>query len=97
MDRRNQPPAPFWGESLNFWCRLWQIQIEHSVRFWGALAAGMPRRSSAELAAEAEAAGRTAKRAAGRTSRAKSASPAPRRTSTTARQPARAKNHATPV
>lgn len=54
MDRRNQPPAAFWGESLNFWCRLWQIQIEQTVRFWGAMAAHMPRPTSAELAAEAE-------------------------------------------
>jgi len=54
MDRRNQPPAAFWGESLNFWCRLWQAQIEQSMRFWGALAAQAPRPSAAKLAAEAE-------------------------------------------
>jgi hypothetical protein len=54
MDRRNQPPAAFWGESLNFWCRLWQAQIEHSMRFWGAVAAQMPRPTSRQLAAEAE-------------------------------------------
>lgn len=53
MDRRNQPAA-FWGESMNFWCRLWQIQIEHSLRFWGAMASQLPRPTAAKLAAEAE-------------------------------------------
>lgn len=56
MDRRNQPPANFWGDSLTFWCRLWQIQIEQSMRFWGAMAAQTPRPTSAQLAAEAESA-----------------------------------------
>jgi len=54
MDRRNQPPAAFWGESMNFWCRLWQLQIESSMRFWGAMATQLPRPTSAQLAAEAE-------------------------------------------
>ncbi|MCC5971847.1 MAG: hypothetical protein JJU15_18050 [Pararhodobacter sp.] len=54
MDRRNQP-VEYWGKSLNFWCRLWQIQIEHSLRFWGAMAAKMPQPTAAELAAEADA------------------------------------------
>jgi len=54
MDRRNQPVA-VWGDSLHFWCRLWQIQIEHSMRFWGAWASQLPRPTAADLAAEAEA------------------------------------------
>jgi len=54
MDRRNQPAA-VWGDSLHFWCRLWQIQIEHSMRFWGAWAEKLPHPSAADLAAEAEA------------------------------------------
>jgi len=54
MDRRNHPPAAFWGESLNFWCRLWQAQIEQSLRFWGTMAAQLPRPTSAQLASEAE-------------------------------------------
>ncbi len=54
MDRRNQP-AEFWGQSFAFWCRLWQSQIEYSMRFWGALAERMPHPSAAELSAEAEA------------------------------------------
>ncbi|MFN3954144.1 MAG: hypothetical protein ACK4LQ_06785 [Pararhodobacter sp.] len=54
MDRRNQPVA-YWGQSLGFWCRLWQSQIEHSLRFWAAFAAPWPRSDAAGLAAEAEA------------------------------------------
>ena len=65
MDRRNRPPAAFWGDSLGFWCRLWQIQLEHSLRIWGALAAQAPRPSSADLAAEAEGAARIARSAQG--------------------------------
>ncbi|KPQ05497.1 MAG: hypothetical protein HLUCCA12_15030 [Rhodobacteraceae bacterium HLUCCA12] len=53
MDRRNQPNA-FWGDSLTFWCRLWQMQFEHALRFWSAMAEATPRPSAAELAAEAE-------------------------------------------
>ncbi|HHX88229.1 MAG TPA: hypothetical protein GX700_00425 [Paracoccus sp.] len=65
MDRRNRPPAAFWGESLGFWCRLWQIQFEHSLRVLGALAAQAPRPSSVDLAAEAEGAARVARAAQG--------------------------------
>jgi hypothetical protein len=54
MDRRNQP-VEFWGEGIGFWWRLWQSQIEYSLRFWGTLAERMPHPSAAELAAEAEA------------------------------------------
>lgn len=53
MDRRNQPVS-FWGDSVGFWCRLWQLQIEQSMRFWGAWTAQMPHPSAANLAAEAE-------------------------------------------
>lgn len=54
MDRRNQPVA-YWGQSMGFWCRLWQAQIEQSLRFWAAFAAPWPRQDAAALAAEAEA------------------------------------------
>ena len=54
MDRRNQP-AEFWGQSIAFWFRLWQNQIEYSMRFWGAMAEKMPHPDAAELSAEAEA------------------------------------------
>ncbi len=54
MDRRNQP-TEFWGQSVTFWWRLWQKQIEYSIRFWGAMAEKMPHPSAAQLSAEAEA------------------------------------------
>jgi len=54
MDRRNQP-VEYWGHGLVFWWRLWQSQIEYSIRFWGAMAEKMPHPSAADLAAEAEA------------------------------------------
>jgi hypothetical protein len=54
MDRRNQP-TEFWGQSVTFWWRLWQSQIEYSIRFWGAMAEKMPHPSAAQLAADAEA------------------------------------------
>jgi len=54
MDRRNQP-VEFWGQGISFWFRLWQSQIEYSMRFWGAMAERLPHPDAAELAAEAEA------------------------------------------
>ena len=54
MDRRNQP-AEVWGQSVAFWWRLWQSQMEYSLRFWGVMAERLPHPSAAELAAEAEA------------------------------------------
>ena len=54
MDRRNQP-VEFWGQSITYWCRLWQSQLEYSMRFWGAMAERMPHPSAKQLAAEAEA------------------------------------------
>jgi hypothetical protein len=54
MDRRNQP-VEFWGQGIAFWWRLWQSQIEYSVRFWGAMAEKMPHPNAAQLSAEAEA------------------------------------------
>ena len=54
MDRRNQP-VEFWGQGIAFWWRLWQSQIEQSIRFWGAMAEKMPHPNAAQLAAEAEA------------------------------------------
>jgi len=53
MDRRNQP-VEFWGNSVTFWWRLWQGQLEQSLRVWGAMAGKLPQPSAAELAAEAE-------------------------------------------
>jgi hypothetical protein len=54
MDRRNQP-VEFWGEGIAFWWRLWQSQIEYSLRFWGSFAERMPHPNAADLSAEAEA------------------------------------------
>lgn len=54
MDHRNQSAA-FWGPGLSLWCRLWQAQMEHSLRFWAAWAARLPHADAAQLAAEAEA------------------------------------------
>lgn len=53
MDRRNQP-VEYWGQGIAFWWRLWQNQIEFSLRFWGSLAERMPHPSAADLSAEAE-------------------------------------------
>jgi hypothetical protein len=54
MDRRNQP-VEFWGQNVAFWWRIWQNQLEFSLRFWGAMAERMPHPSAADLSAEAEA------------------------------------------
>jgi len=54
MDRRNQP-VEFWGQNVAFWWRMWQNQLEFSLRFWGAMAERMPHPSAADLSAEAEA------------------------------------------
>lgn len=54
MDRRNAP-AEAWGQAMGFWFRLWQAQIDQSMKFWCLWAQALPRPSAAELAAEAEA------------------------------------------
>ncbi|WP_209424657.1 hypothetical protein [Pararhodobacter sp. SW119] len=79
MDRRNQP-VEFWGQGMTYWFRLWQSQIEYSMRFWGAMAERLPHPSAADLAAEAEAMreirARHAARSTCTTSPARSKSPA---------------------
>ena len=54
MDR-TPTTVPVWGQALGFWCRLWQAQIDQSLRFWAFWASALPRKDAAELAAEAEA------------------------------------------
>ncbi len=43
-----------WASLLGFYCRLWQIQIEHTLRFWALLVAPWPKPTAKELAADAE-------------------------------------------
>jgi len=54
MDR-SPTGYPAWNQALGFWCRLWQAQIDQSLRLWAVWASALPRPDSAELAAEAEA------------------------------------------
>lgn len=46
-------PNP-WMAGLGFWCRLWQAQIEQSMKFWALWAEALPKPTAAQLAAEAE-------------------------------------------
>jgi hypothetical protein len=39
---------------LGLWCRLWQYQIDQSMRFWAIWAGGLPKPTAAQLSAEAE-------------------------------------------
>jgi hypothetical protein len=54
MDRRNAP-AEAWGQAVGFWFRLWQAQIDQSLKFWCLWAQTLPHPTASELAAEAEA------------------------------------------
>jgi hypothetical protein len=55
MTRRTSGPADIWGQGITFWCRLWQAQIDQSLKFWALWASNLPRPTAADLAAEAEA------------------------------------------
>ena len=72
MDRRNAP-AEAWGQAMGFWFRIWQAQIDQSMKFWCLWAQTLPRPSAAELAAEAE-----AMRKVGTSDAARPRKPAPR-------------------
>lgn len=51
----NRPDPGFpWFAGLGLWCRLWQMQLDHSMRLWAAWAGAMPRPIAADLSAEAE-------------------------------------------
>lgn len=39
---------------LGLWCRLWQYQIDQSMRLWAIWAGGLPKPTAAQLSAEAE-------------------------------------------
>lgn len=43
-----------WMQGLSFWCRLWQAQIEQSMKYWALWAEALPKPTAAQLAAEAE-------------------------------------------
>jgi hypothetical protein len=43
-----------WFAGLGFWCRLWQAQLEQSMKVWAVWAEALPKPSAADLAAEAE-------------------------------------------
>ena len=51
----SKAPAEAWGQAMGFWFRLWQAQLDQSLKFWCLWAQTLPRPSAAELAAEAEA------------------------------------------
>jgi hypothetical protein len=48
-------PADLWGQGITFWCRVWQAQLDQSLKFWALWASSLPRPSAADLSAEAEA------------------------------------------
>lgn len=48
-------PSEAWSRGLGFWFRLWQAQIEQSMKFWALWAETLPKPSAAELSAEADA------------------------------------------
>ena len=39
---------------LGLWCRLWQYQIDQSMRFWAVWAGTLSRPTAAQLSAEAD-------------------------------------------
>lgn len=54
--RDNKPhPVELWEQGVTFWARLWQAQIDQSLKFWAAWASALPRPSAAQLSSEAEA------------------------------------------
>lgn len=57
---RRSTDAEAWGQGLGFWFRLWQVQVEQSLKFWAIWAQAVPRPSAAELSAQAEALGASA-------------------------------------
>lgn len=85
MDNRKST-ANICGPNLGFWFRLWQTQIDQSLKLWAIWASALPRPSAAELSAEAESLGDTASRTTGRKPAAK-AGPASRKVPATASKP----------
>ena len=51
----SKAPAEAWGQAMGFWFRIWQAQLDQSLKFCCLWAQALPRPSAAELAAEAEA------------------------------------------
>ena len=49
------PSTSPWQSPVAFWCRLWQIQFEQTLAFWGAWAQMLPHDSARTLSDEAEA------------------------------------------
>jgi hypothetical protein len=47
-------PGYPWFAGLGMWCRIWQAQIDHSMRLWALWAGALPRPTAADLAAQAE-------------------------------------------
>ncbi len=49
-----------WAPLISFWCQIWQRQIDLSLQHMARMAAAMPKAHSADLAREADSAGRLA-------------------------------------
>jgi hypothetical protein len=47
-------PADLWGQGITFWCKMWQAQLDQSLKFWALWAANLPRPTAAQLSAEAD-------------------------------------------
>lgn len=54
MDRRNAP-AQVWGQTIGFWFRIWQTQIDQSLKIWALWNRSFPQPTAAKLSREAEA------------------------------------------
>lgn len=51
----NRSASTPWQSPVAFWCRIWQMQFEQTLAFWGAMAQMMPHQHASDLSAEAEA------------------------------------------
>lgn len=51
---KQDPSDPFWGPGVTLWARLWQQQIDMSLRFWAAWMNQMPHANAADLSREAQ-------------------------------------------
>ena len=48
------PPSGTFTPAITFWTRIWQVQIEQTLKFWAAWAQFLPHDSARALAEEAE-------------------------------------------
>lgn len=99
---KQDPSDPFWGPGVTLWARLWQQQIDMSLRFWAAWMGQMPHANAADLSREAQKAQpvtRSAQRKAGTKRSAAPGKPgaAPKTAARTTRKAAPEKTAAQPV